>query len=287
MRGHDEGLWRLIAKRDYPYLLEMIERVRASNDGGEDDEDRVADMSTWAAVEGRRPCRGRMPCTCTSWESSECVYVAVVSKFVDKMEFGDRMDERTDDDAIRFTLDVYPDLREYEYDGISISCDLVQRLSNKRCPLLSRGRLVYSFGFRRSRRLVLSPPAPYVPGEYYVDATFDEGGNEIAFRDRHVDAHMYIKTSQDECPCSCGGWINDPDSYPDGRRCNTSKLWHYGLIQPKCKCDWAREEWKEFRLFECELFFRMYKPTRNPYRKPARDFTAKGHLEIMNEFIFL
>ena len=141
VRGHDEGLWRLIAKRDYPYLIEMVERIKGSN-GGEDDEDKVADTSTWLAVARLMPLTSSTPgryvsvplpppsrnlrlmyrreCVLDVIEkpelyrdsmdappkplSSYCLHlkfhlerdgrsVAVVSKFVDEMEFGLRRGE--------------------------------------------------------------------------------------------------------------------------------------------------------------------------------------------------
>ena len=245
VRGHDEGLWRLIAKRDYPYLIEMVERIKGSN-GGEDDEDKVADTSTWLAVARLMPLTSSTPgryvsvplpppsrhlrlmyrreCVLDVIEkpelyrdsmdarpkplSSYCLHlkfhlerdgrsVAVVSKFVDEMEFGLRGGE-SNGDAIRFTLDMYPKLREYDYGSIYISCDLVQRSTNKRCPLLPKGCLDYRFHHY----------GDYVSGEYWLETN---GDNDVTIRGEYVETLLYIKTSQGKCPCTCGGWVNDPD----------------------------------------------------------------------------
>lgn len=308
LENDDDGPWRLMAKRDYPYLFELIKRVRASNGNGEADEDRAADMSTWLAVARWMPSasggchvfvplpppssnarlmyrrervlegNGEKPIICRYGMgappkplSSYCLHlkfhleqdgrkVAVVSKFVEEMVFGLRKDQ-TNGDAIRFTLDVYPELRKYEYDSVEISCDLVQRLSNKRCPLFSRGKM--EIGGRT--------------GEYYVGWG---ANNVVDFRVGHVDPEMYIWTSQGKCPCSCGGWVGDPDNAKDA---NSSMFQNFGLMQTLCTCDWAREEWKDFRLFDFELFFEGYEIESGD----REEFTAQQQLEKMNQYEFI
>lgn len=187
--------------------------------------------------------------------------VAVVSKFVEEMEFGDRMG-RSDCDAIRFTLDVYPELRVYEYDDLRISCDLVQRLTNKRCPLLSNGRLVSN-----------------IPGECFVDASFVDASNEVEFHCGSVVAQLCIREGRGKCPCSCSGWVSDPD---DAKDADSSMFQNFDLMETLCTCDWAREEWKEFRLMDCELFFEESR-----YIEWRGDCTANYQLQNMNEFDFI
>ena len=127
--------------------------------------------------------------------------VAVVSKFVDEMEFGLRRDE-SGYDAMKFTLDVYPELREYEYDRIFISCVLVQRSSHKLFPLLAPTSLDY--GFEQYKE--------YVAGEYYFGTDVPD---RVEIHGGKLATILCIKTNQGECPYSCGGWINDPDHKED------------------------------------------------------------------------
>ena len=194
--------------------------------------------------------------------------VAVVSKFVDEMEFGLRRDE-SGYDAMKFTLDVYPELMEYEYDNISISCVLVQRTSHKIFPLLAPTLLGYGFGFDKE----------YVAGEYNLGST--NNIDHVKIPGGQLATFLRIKTSQGQCPCSCGGWVSDPDSMSDA---SYSMLEEFGLIQPLCTCNWASEEWKEFRLMECELYFLLR--FEFSYEDRYHDLTAEEQLGHMGGFEF-
>ena len=308
MRGYDEGLWRLIAKRDYPHLIELVERIKDGTGGGVGGGEAM-NMDTWSAVYGRNrigeyvPVRFPPPSSSlrlmyrrervldvSRTYSSPELYpeapkalpsyyihlkfhlmrdlrsVGVVSKFVDQMEFGKRRDE-SGGDAIRFTLDVYPQLREYEYDSIEVSCDLVQRSTSKRCVLIAVKEI-------ESRRYDDGP------GEYLVSSSEHQ-----RIQGGIVRACLHFKTNQDDCPCSCGGWVCDPDDEEDAFLFQIQKFCQkFCLIQPHCACDWASEEWKAFRLLEFELFFEGEWPDHSDVQT---NISAQEQLGKMNEFEFI
>ena len=96
------------------------------------------------------------------------------------MEFGNRRDSPTcNRDAIRFTLDVYPQLREYNYDSIEISCDLIQRSTSKRCVLSAIEEI-------ESRRY--DGPCEYLVPSSVLQKI--QGGD--------VRTHLHFKTRQDK-----------------------------------------------------------------------------------------
>ena len=305
MRGYDEGLWRLIAKRDYPRLIDMAERIKDGTSGGVAGGEAM-NIDTWSAVHWltrlgeyvpvrfpppssslRLMYRRERALDVSRWypypqlypappkalpsyyihlkfhleRDRRSVAVHVASKFVDQMEFGNRRDSPTcNRDAIRFTLDVYPQLREYNYDSIEISCDLIQRSTSKRCVLSAIEEI-------ESRRY--DGPCEYLVPSSVLQKI--QGGD--------VRTHLHFKTRQDDCPCSCGGWVCDPDDEED-----IFLFRKFCLIQPHCACDWASEEWKAFRLLEFDLFFEGEWPDHSDIKIYI---TAQEQLEKMNEFEFI